>query len=442
MSKGDQAINLKKPKSFVLELLIFYMPLAISAMLMMSSHSIVSSAMARTVNVEVALAAYAVASSIAMMFESPCYNIRQMAVSLFDDQTSLRTIFKIGFGLVLLCVGLMIPVAFTGFGKVVFINWAGVRPEIYPEVIKAFRLLMLMPLVSAVRAYYQSIIIVQKRTFWLTINVIVRLTVMVGMTTLILNTNFVEGSMVGAVILISGIGTEAFLALLVGLRYRKNFPDHPTKTKQSITARGALVFFIPLILASFAQTFSRPGINAGLARTANPELALASYQVAYSFAMIFIALLWSCHQLVLVFAKDRQTFRTVVKFGLVIAGAMSGVLLVCGLSPLGTWVLTTIIGVEAELAVLSLRIIAAFSVIPILVVLSEIFVGVLLMHKRTPSITLAKSANVITVLTVSTVLSANMPQLGGVIGAVAMTFGMLAEFSVEYWRSRDILTFK
>ena len=130
-------------------------------------------------------------------------------------------------------------------------------------------------------------------------NVIVRLTVMLGMTSLIINTQFVKGSMVGALLLISGIGTEAFLALIAGMRYQKDFPLKPTRTKESVTVREAMVFFLPLILASFAQTFSRPGINAGLARTASPELALASYQVAYSYALIFVSLLWSCHQLVL-----------------------------------------------------------------------------------------------------------------------------------------------
>ena len=120
---------------------------------------------------------------------------------------------------------------------------------------------------------------------------------------------------------------------------------------------------------------------------------------------------------------------------------MSGVLLICGLTPVGMWVLTNIIGVDAALAVYSLRIIAAFSLLPLIVVLSELLVGVLLLNKRTPSITLAKTSNIIGVLTVSTFLSANMPGLGGVIGAIALSFGYIIESIMLFWRSRDLLSF-
>ena len=423
------------------ELTAFFLPLALSAMLMMSSHSIMSSAMARTAEAEIALAAFAVATSISMMFESPCYNIRRMATALFDDKTSLKNVMVVGAGVVVASVTLMIPVAFTGFGRTVFVKWVGVSPELFPEVIKCFRLFIILPLLSGIRGYFQGMLIVRKKTFWLTINVSIRLVIMLIVTQLLLSLEGLSGGMVGAILLVTGIGSEAILACITALLYKKDFPDQPTRSKRSITVRDALIFYIPLIGATFVQTFSRPGINAGLARVANPEQALASYQVAYSFAMIFIVLLYSVHQIVLVFVKDKYSFNKVVRFAVLVSLLMAFILIVCGITPIGKWALTSIIGVEDSLATVSVRIIGWYALMPVVLCGVEIFSGVLLLNKRTPTITLAKIGNVLTVVAIAAGLSAALPSLGGIIGALSMTAGAFTEMAIAFVRGRDLISF-
>ena len=439
---NDTILNKSQVKTQVsyAQLIGFFLPLALSAMLMMSSHSIISSAMARTAQAEIALAAFAVASSISMMFESPCYNIRRMATALFDDQTSLKSIFIVGTGVIATSISLMSLIAFTGLGKIVFINMVGINPDLFPEVIKAFKLFMLLPLISGIRGYFQGMLIVRKKTFWLTINVSIRLVVMLLLTNVLLNIQSLSGGMVGSILLVCGIGTEALLALVTALIYKKDFPNAPTRGGKSITIKDALLFYIPLIGATFVQTFSRPGINAGLARVANPEAALASYQVAHSFAMIFVVLLYSVHQIVLVFAKDRNSLRRVAMFASAIALLMSLVLFLCGVTPLGTWALNSIIGVEQSMAIVAAKVVGVYALMPLVLCGVEIFSGMLLLHKRTPTITIAKIGNIIGVVGIATVLSAVAPNLGGSIGALAMSSGAFVEMIIVFFRSRSLIS--
>ena len=56
----------------------FYAPLAATSVLMMSSHSIVSTGLVRTAEANAALAAHAVAQSIAVLFAGPCYSMQRM----------------------------------------------------------------------------------------------------------------------------------------------------------------------------------------------------------------------------------------------------------------------------------------------------------------------------------------------------------------------------
>lgn len=56
----------------------FYAPLGATSVLMMSSHSIVSTGLVRTAEANAALAAHAVAQSIAVLFAGPCYSMQRM----------------------------------------------------------------------------------------------------------------------------------------------------------------------------------------------------------------------------------------------------------------------------------------------------------------------------------------------------------------------------
>jgi hypothetical protein len=408
------------------EMARFYLPLAATSVLMMSSHSIVSSGLARTAEASAALAAFALAQSLAVMFEGPCYTMQRMCVALFKDQISYSSVKKAVLGIWAGLTSVMLLIAFTPVGTFVFTRLLGVPAHLYPGTIGAFRIFLLLPAASALRSFFQGIIVVNRRTGSLTVNMIVRLGLMLLLSNLLPRLPWLPGATVGALVLSMGIFTEGLMAYLAGRSLFAKLPATPAQGKPA-SVRDTLAFFLPIALASVAWTFARPILNAALARTANPEWALASYQVAWSFSFIFAAVAFNIHQLTIIFGQEKSQRDMALKFSLAVGLIGSAFLAIVVTTPLGNYALTRIIGVSPSLAREALKVIAILSVMPIISTVTEFCNGLLISTGQTRYLTVGKILN-ITVITIVSSLGTNIfPQAGGQLAAVAMIGGALTE---------------
>lgn len=401
----------------------FYLPLAATSILMMASHSIVNSGLARTPDAAAALAAFAVAQSLAVMFESPCYTIQRMCVALFKDKGSYYAVKQASLIVWACLTTLMLALAFTPLSRIAFLDILRVPPELYPDTVRSFRVFMVLPAFSASRSFYQGLLIVHKRTAQLTTNMLFRLGVMLVLATVLQHLTLTGGA-VGALILGAGIGTEGLMAYITGRNIGKELPE---SDGEAITTTQAMVFFLPLALASVTNTFIRPVINAGLARTADPSLALASYQIAWSFSYIFVAVAFNVHQLVIVFAREAEHRISVLKFSLLMGSLGTVILFIVSVTPLGTMALTRMIGVPPELAVQALRAIALLSLMPILTCISEYCAGLLIIAGQTKYLTAGKAVNVVTILITSLLIARFAPHVGGLLAGICMVSGIAME---------------
>ncbi len=412
--------------SNVRDMLKFYAPLAATSVLMMSSHSIVSAGLARTAEANAALAAYAVAQSIAVMFEGPCYAMQRMGVALFRDKTSFnsvrRTMLMFWAGL----TALMLLVAFTPLGKNVFMGILGVPEHIFPDAIAAFRVFLLFPAASALRSFYQAIIVVNRKTGLLTINVVIRLSFMFLLSMLLPRIESLPGASVGAIVLSLGVFVEAAMAFLTGGRLAARLPDkNPAGT--SVNVPGAVRFFIPIFLATVAWTFTRPVLNAALARTASPELALATYQVAWSFSFTFTAVVFNLHQLAIIFGQEIDQRRQAMRFAMLVGLGGALALSAVTFTPAGIFLLTRVIGAESELAREAIKVIAIFCLLPVFAAATEFASGVLMVASKTQYLTIGKLLNISAIILIATTVTAAFPALGAQIAAMAMVGGAVTE---------------
>lgn len=416
------------------DMLKFYLPLAATSMLMMASHSFVSSGLARTPDASAALAAFALAQSLAVMFESPCYTIQRMCVALFKDQASYAAVKRTTIAVWATLTAVMLAIAFTPLGKVAFMQVLKVPPELYVDTVRSFRVFLLLPAFSAFRSFYQGLLITSKRTSLLTINMLFRLAVMLTLATILPRLNF-SGGAVGAVILSAGIGTEAFMAYITGRKFKQELPP---SGENCLTSRQAMLFFVPLALASITNTFVRPIINAGLARTIDPSVALASYQVAWSFSYIFAAVAFNIHQLAIVFGREKEHRSDVLRFSLLMGALGSLVLFTVAVTPIGTFILTRIIGLTPELAAQALRTILILSLLPVLTCVSEYCVGLLILAGQTKYLTASKALHIVTILITSILITRFAPHLGGQLAGVCMVSGITVEAIFVSYQLRSV----
>ncbi|HSL94235.1 MAG TPA: hypothetical protein VK905_06475 [Bacillota bacterium] len=410
----------------VRDMIKFYAPLAATSVLMMSSHSIVSAGLARTAEANAALAAYAVAQSIAVMFEGPCYAMQRMGVALFRDKTSYnsvrRTMLLFWAGL----TALMLLVAFTPLGRHVFMGVLGVPENIFPSAIGAFRVFLLFPAASALRSFYQAIIVVNRKTGLLTINVVIRLSVMFLLSMLLPRIESLPGASVGAIVLSLGVLVEAAMAFLTGGRLAAKLPDK-NPANAAVNVPGAIRFFIPIFLATVAWTFTRPVLNAALARTAAPELALATYQVAWSFSFTFTAVVFNLHQLAIIFGQEIEQRREAMRFAMLVGLGGALALSAVTFTPAGTFLLTQVIGAEAELAREAIKTIAIFCLLPVFAAATEFASGVLMVAAKTQYLTIGKLLNMSMIILIATITTTAFPTLGAQIAAMAMVGGSVTE---------------
>ncbi len=411
------------------EIVKFYAPLAVTSVLMMITHSVVSGAVSRTPEPAIALAAYAGAYSVAQMFESPCYGMNRMALTFVRGKTSFAVVKKSALQILAVLASALALVSWTPLSRAILVGLLGLSEPVYRLAVPSLRVLLLWPISSAFRSLFQSLIVLQKKTAWMTVNMGARIGVMLGLAALL--PKVWPFGPVGASILMGGLCTEALMAYVVS---RWFVPPVGEDDPCVLPLRPSQVFSfaVPLSLAAAVQTIARPIITASLSRMADPEIAMAGYQVASSFSYIFVALTYNIYHLVVVFASDPETFSKVRRFAAGLGAIGSACLLVCSIPVVGHWIFGRIIGTPPEISREAVRTLGILTVTPILAALVEFYGGVLMFSKHAAAVTAGKFVNVV-VTSASVVLLARLyPGIGGAAGALAVALGSAVEAGMHY----------
>ena len=160
------------------EVLKFYIPLAATSVLMMVTHSVISGAVARTATPALALAAYSAAYSVGQVIESPCYGLQRMGLTFLKGKQSSRTVLGVVLGMLSAILFAFAVTAWTPLAGWIFNDLLGLPKDVYPLALASLRVFIFWPASSAVRSIFQPKIVLKKRTIWLTVNMVFRVSVM------------------------------------------------------------------------------------------------------------------------------------------------------------------------------------------------------------------------------------------------------------------------
>ncbi len=424
----------KKP-AFLTEVLKFYIPLAATSVLMMVTHSVISGAAARTLTPALSLAAYSVAYAVGQVFESPCYGMQRMGLTFIRGKRSSRTTSGVGTRMLAVILLAYALVSWTPLATWVFKDLLGASEEIYPLALSSLRVFILWPTFSAIRSLFQPRIVLARKTVWLTINMIARVSMMILGAALL--PRILPGGPVASIILVTGLGTEALLAYLVVRSALPPLEDEPGD-EPAVTSGQVLGFGLPLAFAASVQTLGRPVLAAALLRTANPTVTLAGYQVAASFSYIFTALTFNVYHAVVIYVKDRRSYLRMRVFCLGL-GALGFLLLaLCSLPPIGRLVFGRIIGTPADISLEAIKTLAILALSPLTSASMEFYSGILMMRRRSSLVTLSKIINMASTCAIAVVLVALFPGMGGAAGAIAVVLGPLIETAISYSLVRTV----
>jgi hypothetical protein len=405
----------------------FFLPLGSSVFLVMLSHLIIQSTLARADNPAFVIATYAIATSLLPIFEKPVVVLRQVTSVLVRDRVSyqaMRGVFAYVFFITLTVVAI---VAFTPIGKSVFFYLLGVSDEKIGAVTGNFKLLVIVFIFSSIRLFYHGIIISNLQTKWLTIAVGTRIIGMACLAYFFIHTEHVISGKTGVYIFLTGMFIEFFISSWQGNKLAKKLPDK--LENHSITRKTDIFrFYRPLLYSSFLMIWIGPSINLVLNKTSHIEVAIASFVIAENLLQIINSFFYYTHQVVLQFYRANE--RVVVRFLLLVGFIPALVIGIFGYTAIGPWFFSEIIGVDHTLMTACIDTLRVFMICALCFPLVDACNGLMILNKQTKFFVWSQGTN--TVVTIVTLVTGIIwtHDWTGVLAAWAVSFGLISELIV------------
>lgn len=335
--------------------------------------------------------------------------------------------------------------AFTNLSNWTLENLMGIEGEVLDLSTKMLKILVLFPLFVTIRDFYQGIAIKLKMTPIVTIGTFVRVG-FVGLAVLFVDKfTFMPGWVFAPGLFAVALLVEATTVVITVKTVSKNITRDINKNtlnngetiNTGINNEIILRFFLPLVLAALLRTMSRPIINAGLANTIDPVIAISSFSIAWSLGVLAISPLMMFHQVPINFLKvdDTEENKNQVKlFAAIISAFLSFVLIIFGFTPVGIFILENFMNAQEIIVRNSISVLRIMSVLPILFVIRQYYWGILMKRRTTKLVSLGKVINLISVFFTVLILvlisnSTNYLNNPATIGAFSMVIGEIFECS-------------
>jgi len=406
-------------------LLRFYLPLALSGLLMTLQQPVVMSVIARTTSPKESLAAYGLALSVAVLLESPIQMLLTAGAVLAHDKPSFRLLQRSTLAAGATLAGLAAILAFTPLGQVFFHHILSAPSKISAHTVVALRVMVFWPLVVAWRRLYQGILISLGQTRAISYGTVGRLVVIAAVAFLVAVPAGGPGAVAGTSALMAGAVFEA-LFVTGWLRLAGRSMNDAHSETEALTLGRLGRFYWPLALTSVLTVLSWPLINAGIGRSAMSEQSLAAWPVILSLLWLFTTPLQMLQQMTIALAADTD-LRAVRHFALGFGAVMSGLLGLICFTPLLEVLLVRVLTTPAEIivpVVLAGRLLVP---LPFLAATEAFCQGFLIQRKCTAVVRTAMGINLL-VLSSAFIIGTQRGSVPGfLLAPAAMTAGLLAE---------------
>lgn len=410
-------------------ILLFFIPLALSASLTSVSHVIINGTLSRAESAEIIISNYAIAFSLFSIMERPALVFRQTSSALAKGKGAFQTLcsffVKIMVAIMLVCV----LIGFSPLGDWMFTHLFNADPENLPALLNTFKVLAVVILLSGIRTLYQGIMINHLETKWVTYGVIIRLVGMIVIALYFIRYADLLSSIAGAIIFLTGMLIECVVSVWRGHRLMNREEAH--EDPQSLTQKAIGKFYTPLAFYVSFQTLVTPIIYACLSYIENVNLGIASFALAFSVTNLIISFFMYTHQVVLQFyeTNKKAVFQCIMIFSIV----PSTLLLLLCYTPAGIWFMDTVFGTTGTLAKETLYVLQFFIVKTFVFPWVDYLGGILMLNKKTGAMLKPQIYNLITVVIVLVTLVVQYPALNGRAGAIAASIGELVGLIAVYF---------
>ncbi len=411
-------------------------PLAASSLLMSAEMPFINAGIARTGNAEIALAAFGLAASLAILTEAPVLLLNSTTAALAKDRPMFRLLQRFAIHLGIFVTVAHFLLSFTPLYDVFLRQWMGVPDPVADACLPALRVLIFWPAPVGWRRFHQGLIIRMRRTQLIGAGTVARLCVTVTVTVLTIVVLGWPGQIGGAAAAGSAVCAEALLITYWARRLLPDLPDAPALTMNY----GQLFhFYLPLMMVSLMSILAQPILSTGLARASFPTESLASWPTLWGLSSLLASFCQPMQETTITFADRHGALASIRRFGLALGLGASAFLAVLAFTPLAGLYFGQLIGLPANLRAFTDPAIVLMIPFPFLLACEVMLRGFMIKHQRTGAARLAMACYMLVLgaaLTAGIVLQAGT---GVQIAAGATVLAITSEVALLAWQARPVL---
>ncbi|NMA73527.1 MAG: hypothetical protein GX963_05070 [Bacteroidales bacterium] len=294
-----------------------------------------------------------------------------------------------------------------------------------------------------------------KKTWLMPVSSIIRVLTLILFVVTVEHLTFIPTALLAGGILIGSLYADA-LTSLIGIKATvKNVPkafeekerlafqkENSNKTVKSgtLTLSNIWRFYWPLIITSFFHSLNSPIINASLGQTADPDITISTFSVAWGLCHLMVSSLTEFYQVPIGFMKeeDPMSEAAVKRFAIFLGVLFTALFIIVGFTQIGMHILTVLIGVEERIAYIANDMIKIAAILPVLTVLIQYQTGVMMKTQITKPLSKGKAVNLIIltlVLLISLLLKVENMAIAGIVATVC---SYLAELVYLYFSCRIV----
>jgi hypothetical protein len=410
----------------------FWGPLALTWLMMSVEGPFLAAVIARLARPTANLAAYGVAFAFAMLLESPIILVMSASTALVEDRETLQKLRAFTYalnGLITAAMALLlVPPVFRGITE----GLIGLPPEVAELTHGACLLLLPWPAAIGYRRFYQGILIRSGLTRRVAYGTVVRLTAMGGVGLLGAFVFRLDGALVGASSLASGVCGEAVASRLMAsgaVRSLLALERSPARERSAEPFTYGFIwrFYYPLALTSMLALGINPLVTFFLGRSRMALESLAVMPVVTSLVFLFGSGGLAFQETAIALVGRRwEGYGALRRYGLTLAGAAAACLAVLAFTPARALWLVDLSGLKPTLEAVAVAPIQILAVMPLFTWLLSFQRALLVAARRTSGLTWATAIEVAGVTLGLAVGIRGLSLVGATAAAIALLTGRIA----------------
>jgi hypothetical protein len=412
----------------------FWLPLEATWLMMAAEGPFLAAVIARLPAPKENLAAFAVASALAWIVESPIIMMLSASNALVQDGVAFRKLRRFSTALnaavTAVMIALITPPVFGFFAGTIL----GLSADVAALAGKSMIFLVLWPGAIGFRRFYQGILIRDGRPQAVTWGTVIRLATMAA-TGIVLALVFrLPGASVGAGALGAGVlaeGAASWAMARPTVRRLRRMTDEECAFGRGLTQSKVLRFYSPLALTSFLSFFINPLTTFFLARGRFPLESLAVLPVVVGLAFVFRTAGIAMQEVVIALVGDSgENRRPLARFTLKLGVLSTAGLAVVVFTPLAQAWYGTVSGLAPDLAAFALLPGGLLVLLPFLESVLAYERGVLVSSHRTAPISVAVALQLAVTAAAFALMVLGFKTVGAVAVGPALTAGYVAGAAV------------